>query len=74
MLLGRDAAVRVNSGEELTTFVRRCLTDKTYAATLGQNAKELVKEQQGATARTWTLLEPLLPAAVSDREAARPAA
>ncbi len=73
MLLGREAAVRVNSGEELTTFVRRCLTDKTYAATLGQHAKELVKEQQGATARTWTLLELLLPAAVH-LEAARPAA
>jgi 3-deoxy-D-manno-octulosonic-acid transferase len=74
MLLGRDAAVRVNSGEELTAFVRRCLTDKTYAAALGQHAKELVKEQQGATARTWTLLEPLLPPAVSNVEAARPAA
>jgi 3-deoxy-D-manno-octulosonic-acid transferase len=74
MLLGREAAVRVNSGEELTTFVRRCLTDKTYAAALGEHAKELVKEQQGATARTWALLEPLLPAVVHDVEAARPAA
>jgi 3-deoxy-D-manno-octulosonic-acid transferase len=60
MLLGHDAAVRVNSGEELTAFVRRCLNEPDFAGALGRRAVELVKKQQGATARTWALLEPML--------------
>ena len=61
MLLTPAAAVRIGSGEELTGFVRRCLSDSDYARELGCNAAELVKAQQGATARTWALIEPLLP-------------
>jgi 3-deoxy-D-manno-octulosonic-acid transferase len=75
MLLARDAAVRVNSGEELSAFVRRCLTDSSYTSALGQHATELVKKQQGATARTWAIVEPLLPPAVVNSDVAhRPAA
>lgn len=74
MLLGREAAVRVSSGEELTAFVRRCLSEPGYAAELGRRAIALVKEQQGATARTWDLLEPLLPRAVDQADASRTAA
>ncbi|HTQ40258.1 MAG TPA: 3-deoxy-D-manno-octulosonic acid transferase [Pirellulales bacterium] len=75
LLLANDAAVRVASGEELTAFVRRCLSDTAYADGLGRNAVELVKAQQGATARTWARIEPLLPQPVIQLEAAnRPAA
>jgi 3-deoxy-D-manno-octulosonic-acid transferase len=75
MLLAHDAAVCVHSGEELTAFVRRVLTDANYATKLGNSAAELVKAQQGATARTWALVEPLLPPAVVQQDAAqRPAA
>jgi 3-deoxy-D-manno-octulosonic-acid transferase len=66
MLLSNRAAVRVNSGSELTGFVRRCLEDHGYAAALGANAAAVVKAQQGATERTWKLLEPLLPPVQSE--------
>jgi 3-deoxy-D-manno-octulosonic-acid transferase len=74
MLLDNNAAICVNNGEELTAFVRRCLTDLSYVSALGQNATRLVKRQQGATERTWTIIEPLLPCAVDNRDVARPAA
>lgn len=61
MLLGADAAVRVNSGAELTEFVRRCLEEVDYAETLGRSAMAVVKAQQGATQRTWGSIEHLLP-------------
>jgi 3-deoxy-D-manno-octulosonic-acid transferase len=57
MLLSAKAAVRVNSGKELTEFVRRCLEEPGYANTLGKNAVAVVKAQQGATLRTWNLIE-----------------
>src|SRR5207249_2118457 len=61
MLLTAQAAVRVASGDELTAFVRRCLEDPAFAANLGQRAYELVRQQQGATGRTWALIQALLP-------------
>jgi 3-deoxy-D-manno-octulosonic-acid transferase len=77
MLLGAAAAARVSSGPELTGFVRRCLEEPKYAAELGSNAKVVVKAQQGATARTWNLISPLLgpPAAelVARRKSAKAA-
>ena len=59
-VLARDAAVVVHDGDELAGFVRRCLEDPTYAATLGSRAKELVVEQLGATERTFELMAVLL--------------
>jgi 3-deoxy-D-manno-octulosonic-acid transferase len=60
MLLDADAAVRISTGAELTEFVRRCLEEPNYASELGLNSKAVVKAQQGATARTWNLIAPLL--------------
>jgi 3-deoxy-D-manno-octulosonic-acid transferase len=60
MLLGANAAIRVNSGAELTEFVRRCLEEPEYGSKLGEHAKAVVKAQQGATTRTWKLIAPLL--------------
>ncbi len=69
LLLTNNAAVRVESGEDLTTFVRRCLEDRDYSVALGQNAAVIVGKQQGATARTWEILEPLLPKSASENVA-----
>ena len=60
MLLARQAAVVVHSGEELTAFVRRCLEDPAWAAQLGRRAQALVLEQQGATQRTLDHLSMLV--------------
>ncbi|MCE9552718.1 MAG: 3-deoxy-D-manno-octulosonic acid transferase [Planctomycetes bacterium] len=61
-MLGRDAAVVIRNGEELTAFVRRCLDDPAYAEQLGRRAATMVAEGRGATGRTVELLCELLPA------------
>jgi len=60
LLLSHDAAVVVRDERELESFVRRCLTDSTYAAGLGRRARELVLQQQGAADRTIALLNSLV--------------
>jgi 3-deoxy-D-manno-octulosonic-acid transferase len=70
MLLSADAAIRVNSGEELTSFVRRCLEQPGFAQCLGQNGVAVVRNQQGATRRTWEAIEPLIVTGASRRKAA----
>jgi 3-deoxy-D-manno-octulosonic-acid transferase len=64
LLLSQQAAVRVNCGEELSAFLRRCLENPETAKQLGARATQVVRKQQGATDRTWALIEPLLPGAV----------
>ncbi len=59
-LLAADAAVVVQSGEELTAFVRRTVADPLFAAGLGGRARDLVARQRGATDRTLALLSPLV--------------
>ena len=44
-LLAADAAVVVADGHALTEFVRRCLDDAGYAATLGGSAQRVVAAQ-----------------------------
>ena len=72
LLLDRKAAVVVSDASELKTFVQRCLEQPEYAAELGQNARQAVAEQLGATRRTVELLLPLLGTAANaaDRDAA----
>ena len=71
-LLGANAATVVNAADELEIFVRRCLEDPAYASALGTRAQQLVRTQLGATKRTTSLLESLLPpsANASTRSAA----
>lgn len=61
-LLDASAAEVVANGEELTSFVLRCLAEPGVAAGLGERAQSLIRRQQGATARTVDALEMLLPA------------
>jgi 3-deoxy-D-manno-octulosonic-acid transferase len=69
-LVTRDAAVVVQSGEELRNFVERCLREPLFAAQIGARAKQFVSEQLGATARTVALLEALTSGAPDIRRAA----
>jgi 3-deoxy-D-manno-octulosonic-acid transferase len=59
-MLAREAAVVVADGNALERFVRRCLEEPDYAAALGRRAQNLVREQLGATGRTWELLSALV--------------
>jgi 3-deoxy-D-manno-octulosonic-acid transferase len=59
LLLAADAARVVSDGQQLTSFVRRCLKDSNFAHGLGQRASELVQSQIGATRSTVELIEAL---------------
>lgn len=56
LFMAQEAAVIVNSGEELTGFVRQTLQDRAFREELGGRAQALVRLQQGATERTFVLL------------------
>ena len=73
-MLERQAAVVVRNPDELTAFVRRCLTEPDYAAALGARAQALVAGQLGATERTLERLIPLIDASASRRARAHAAA
>jgi 3-deoxy-D-manno-octulosonic-acid transferase len=60
LLLEAQAALVVHDGGALTSFVRRCLEEPTFAAALGDRAARVVAGQLGATARTADLLDHLL--------------
>ena len=60
LLLMREAAVVVSDGQQLHAFIQKCLTDRAYARALGDRARELVIEQQGASGRTASLLKNLI--------------
>ena len=58
--LAAEAAVVVADGTEMTAFIRRCLAEPTFAAALGQRARQVVLDNQGATPRTIDLLDGLI--------------
>jgi 3-deoxy-D-manno-octulosonic-acid transferase len=73
-LLQHDAAVVVADAAQLLAFVRDCLANPAAAAARGQRATNLVRQELGATQRTFQLLLPLVtgqhPATDGDRRAA----
>ena len=62
LLLARDAAKVVRSGDDLTTAVRELLSNRLQRQAMGERARELVLSQQGATERVVSILKELLPA------------
>ncbi|MDR2344553.1 MAG: 3-deoxy-D-manno-octulosonic acid transferase [Planctomycetaceae bacterium] len=60
LLLRTNSAKVIHDKRELEFFIRKCLESNQFTNELGNNAKKLVKEQQGATERTLTLLKNLL--------------
>ncbi|QDT54316.1 3-deoxy-D-manno-octulosonic acid transferase [Caulifigura coniformis] len=62
MLLARNAARVVHSGEELTACVRELLRDEPARRAMGERARQFVLSQHGATSRVTSLLGELLPA------------
>jgi 3-deoxy-D-manno-octulosonic-acid transferase len=60
LLVGQQAAVVVQNETQLREFARRCLEDPKQMRALGERARQLVLEQQGATQRTLDCLLPLI--------------
>jgi 3-deoxy-D-manno-octulosonic-acid transferase len=73
-LRSAKGAVEVGDSVELFEFVRRCLEDPGYAATLGRRAQSFVVAQRGATTRTLSLLFPLVDSEVLETPKPREAA
>jgi 3-deoxy-D-manno-octulosonic-acid transferase len=69
-LLHAGAAVQVLDGQDLDAAVRRLLREPAERARLGEAARQLVRAQQGATARTVDLLDGLLAGAKTGRRVA----
>ena len=67
LLCQGDAAQVVRDGADLTRFVRRCLEDEPFRCSLGQRAQQLVRQNQGAAARTCEQLVRRLPVAATLR-------
>jgi 3-deoxy-D-manno-octulosonic-acid transferase len=65
LLLARDAATVVRSGEQLTAAVRDLLENSFSRQSQGERARQLVLSQQGATTRVIDLLNDVLPAATA---------
>jgi 3-deoxy-D-manno-octulosonic-acid transferase len=61
-LLAAKAAMQVRDADELEAVVRRLLSDADERRRLGTAARQLVLEQQGATARTIEVLENVIAA------------
>lgn len=67
LLCQGDAAQVVRDGSDLTRFVRRCLEDEPFRRSLGQRSQQLVRQNQGAAARTCEQLVRRLPVAAMCR-------
>jgi 3-deoxy-D-manno-octulosonic-acid transferase len=69
-LVAADAAIEVADAQDLESTVRRLLSDASERRRLGENARRLVLEQQGATERTLNLLDNYLPGPDNHRHVA----
>ena len=67
LLLARGAAVQVGGAGELIDALREWLSDPQRLKRAGERARQVVKENQGATPRTLELLIPLIASRRRDR-------
>jgi 3-deoxy-D-manno-octulosonic-acid transferase len=51
-LLKANGAILVKDANELFNAMKKCLTDADYASRIAQNGQQIIKKNQGATART----------------------
>jgi len=68
--MASGAAVQAGDPAELDSVIRRLLKDGAERERLGAAARQLVREQQGATERTIDLLDPLIVRTVAHERAA----
>ncbi len=60
MFLERGAAIRIDNKEELEKTIRKLLLDKDLREKIGREAKSIVEENKGATAKTANLISDLV--------------
>jgi len=51
-LLADDGAIKVKDEQELLDAMKKCLSDKNFSKRIAQNGQEVIRKNQGATAKT----------------------
>jgi 3-deoxy-D-manno-octulosonic-acid transferase len=59
-LLAGNGAIVVNDGEQLLSTIQKCLTETDYALEIARNGQDVIKKNQGATARSIEQIGKLL--------------
>ena len=59
-LLKADGAILVKDADELFNTMTKCLTDADYARRIAQNGQQIIRKNQGATARTINNISKIL--------------
>ena len=59
-LLEGQGAIQVADGNELRTTMEKCLSESAYAATIARSGQAIIRQNQGATAKTMEFLRKLL--------------
>jgi 3-deoxy-D-manno-octulosonic-acid transferase len=62
-LLKDDGAVMVKDEQDLLQTMQKCLTDKDFTQKIAKNGREVIKKNQGATAKTITQIAKFLKSA-----------
>jgi 3-deoxy-D-manno-octulosonic-acid transferase len=60
VLLAGNGAIVVNDGDQLLSTIQKCLTEPNYAQEIAQNGQNVIKKNQGATARSIEQIGKLL--------------
>lgn len=60
VLLQGRGAIEVRDGDDLLATMRKCLSEPAYAKTIAKAGQEIIRQNQGATARTMEVLRTLL--------------
>lgn len=66
VLLQGGGAIEVKDAGDLLATMRKCLSDPVYARTVARSGQEIIRQNQGATARTMEVLRTLLEGAHND--------
>ena len=59
-LLKANGAILVKDADELFNTMKKCLTDADYARQIAQNGRQIIRKNQGATARTIANISKML--------------
>jgi 3-deoxy-D-manno-octulosonic-acid transferase len=59
-LLANNGAIQVNDGDKLLHTMKKCLLEPDYAHEIARNGQDVIKKNQGATAKSIEQIEKLL--------------
>ncbi len=60
VLLAGNGATMIKDSDELLQMMRKCLADSQFRETIARNGQEIIRKNQGATAKTLEQITGLL--------------